>query len=287
MEKIMQTRRLLPVFILAACGANGSDTGSVGGAPERNYATQLQATAPDYARIIASDPFPVPHTGGIEGSGDVPVGAKEVGELWLQRLQTLDVVDGYGMAGKDDDGPIIGFDLRMTAEDFDHWVEENGWEVPSYLRWGFVPPISFPRITEQAQEGVRIWPASEQRTGLQLQSADGGRVFLEDGCFYVQRRGEDAAQLAWFHAETGLDVDDDGYYVLVNRISGQVEGRLGENFTWASSNTIMPGGPSMAEFREACGEGEILGIANPTADAKMNTLYPQIAPDAMPPSGIE
>ncbi|MDE1466517.1 hypothetical protein [Aurantiacibacter sp. D1-12] len=279
---------LLPLVALTACGANNGDTG-VTGPVESGYATQLEAPAPDYARILREAPPQQFDFESLrrEGTGSPPVNAKQVGETWLQRLQALDLVDGYGLSGKDDDTPIASFDLRLTADDFDAWVEENGWEVPPHLRWSFVPPLTMPRVSEAAAEGIRIWPSSEQRTGLQLQAAGGGRIFLRDGCFYVQRRGQDEQQLAWFHTETGLDVDDEGYYVLVNRVSGEVEGRLGEEFIWASPNPITPGGPSMEELREACGDGEVFGVANPSAEAKMNTRYPPSAPDAMPPPGIE
>lgn len=277
---------LLPLVALAACGAGEAPFG--GSTSSGGFATQLEAPAPDYAQIIRDAPLIEPFEGRREASAAAPSNAKSLGQLWLERLQAIDVVDGYGLAGKDENSAIASIDLRMTAGEFDSWVADNGWQVPPHLRWGFVPPMMAPRTSEAATAGIRIWPSSEQRTGLQLQAADGGRIFLRDGCFYLQRRGSETEQLAWFHTETGLDVDAEGYYVLIDRISGQIVGRLGEYMTWAAPNPITPGGPSREELREACGEGEPVSVGNPVSGARMGAMYPaRRAPDAMPPPGIE
>ena len=280
----------LPFLALAACGAGT-------GAPERpeqppdekDFATQLEAPAPDYGAIIRNAPHLSFDDLRREGAGSPPVDARQVGETWLARLETLGVVDGYGRGGKGEDDPISSFSLVMTPADFDAWVERNGWSVPAHLDWSFVPELRNPRVSEAAADGIRIWPASEQRTGMVNEAADGGRIVLRDGCFYLLRQANPADEtLAWFHAETGIDVDEEGYYVLMNRVTGQVAARVGEMVTWAAPNPIRPGGPSLEEFRAACGEGEIATVGNPTSDARMNVMYPQVrAPDSAPPPGIE
>ena len=278
----------LPLLALAACGA---DAVPADGTPPdaRDYATQEEAPPPDYADMQRAPATFTYADLNREGDGSRPADAGALGELWLARLQELDVVDGYGRQGKGESDPISGFDLRMTAEDFDAWVAKNGWQVPPHLGWSFVPSLTHPRVSEAAAPGIRIWPASEARTGLQHEAADSGRIVLRDGCFYLQPLGAAGDEkLAWFHAETGLDRDGEGYYVLVNRVSGEVQGRLGEMFTWAAPNPIMPGGPSMEQFRAACGEGEIATVGNPTAESRMASRYPdRRPPDAMPPPGIE
>lgn len=284
----MRGLMFLPLLALGACGANGMQSNEPD-AVDREYATQLEAPAPDYGAIIRNAPRVDFEDLRREGTGVLPENAKQLGETWLARLNQLGAVDGYGLGGKDEDDPVSSFSLVMTPAGFDAWVEQNGWTVPAYMDWNFVPEMRLPRVSEAAADGIRIWPASEQRTGMLNQAADRGRIVLRDGCFYIQPRGNEADEkLAWFHTETGLDVDDEGYYVLVNRISGQVEARVGEMVTWAAPNPIRPGGPSMDEFRAACGDGEIATVGNPTADNRMNTMYPpQRAPDAMPPPGIQ
>ena len=281
----MRNFALLPLVALAACGAGDVPDASQTPAEPRTYATQAEAPAPDYRALIrAARPVSFDDLR-REATAREPADAKAVGELWLARLNELGVVDGYGLSGKFDDDPISSFNLVMTPGDFDTWVAGNGWRVPRHLSWHFVPDLIAPRVSDAAEQGIRIWPASEQRTGMQNQAADGGRILLRDGCFYLDRQGVET--LAWFHAETGLDMDDEGFYVLVNRMTGQVEGRLGEEFIWAAPNPIRPGGPSLEEFRGACGEGEISTVGNPTSTARMGAMYPPIrAPDAAPPPGI-
>ncbi|KLE35360.1 hypothetical protein AAW00_02630 [Aurantiacibacter luteus] len=251
----------------------------------RRYATQIEAPVPDYRQLIRDMTIVEFSDLRREATARAPADAKAVGEQWLARLNERGVVDGYGLSGKNDDDPISSFSLTLTPADFDAWVRENGWSVPRHIDWNFVPDLVSPRVSDAAAQGIRIWPASEARTGMQNQAADSGRIVLRDGCFYLDRQGVET--LAWFHAETGLDVDGEGFYVLVNRMTGQVEGRLGETFVWAAPNPITPGGPSMEEFRAACGDGEISTVGNPTSTARMDAMYPPVrAPDAAPPPGI-
>lgn len=277
-------RRLtvLPLAALAACGAG--DVPDAGADEPRGYATQVDAPSPDYRALIRAARVPDFADLRREGSGALPADARAIGEQWRARLEARGVLDGYGLSGKDDSDPINYFSITMSPGEFDSWVAENGWRVPRHFNLSFVPELILPRVSDAALPGIRIWPASEARTGMQLQAADSGRITLRDGCFYVTRQGVET--LAWFHAETGLARDAEGFYVLVNRATGDVEGRLGEEFTWAAPNPITPGGPSMEEFRAACGEGEISTVANPTARARIETMYPRTAPDAAPPPGI-
>ncbi|GGD53060.1 hypothetical protein GRI62_05045 [Erythrobacter arachoides] len=273
------------IVMLAACGADAVPQAPEPSQSMRGYATQIEAPAPDY-RAIIRDMQVVDFSGTSRAaSARAPADAGAVGEQWLARLTERGVLDGYGRSGKAESDPVSSISLNMTADDFDAWVAENGWTVPRHIDWNFAPDLVRPRVSEAASGGIRLWPASEARTGLQLQAADSGRILLRDGCFYLDRQGVET--LAWFHAETGLDVDAQGYYVLVNRMTGQVEGRLGETFVWSAPNPITPGGPSMEALRSACGDGEISTVANPTATARMEAMYPQPrAPDAAPPPDI-
>ncbi|MDF1834186.1 MAG: hypothetical protein P1U62_04800 [Alteraurantiacibacter sp. bin_em_oilr2.035] len=285
----MRYLMLLPTLVLAACSAVNEDASNVQ-KNDREYATQLDAPSPDYARLISNaqkiesaeilrDPTAPP-----------PANARELGELWLTRLEERGAVMGHGLDGKGPESAIQSIDTLLTAEDFDAWVAENDWSVPPHLRWSFRLPLIAPQVSESALGGVRLWPASQMRTGWQLEAAFGGKIYLREGCIFMQGQQENASEkLAWFHAETGLDLDAEGYYVLINRTTGQIAARLGEKMTWAGPNAVDVNDPAVVAYREACGGHEIEGVGNPEANERIYQSYPQLrqSPDALPPPGIE
>ena len=277
----------LPLLALAACAA--SDGASVA-APERDFVTQIDVPAPDYPALIAAG-RPDPDAEIVrESAARPPANARAIGALWVERLEERGWLDSYGLGGKEEDAPVSSIDTRLTAQEFEAWLAENDWHAPEHIRWRFAAPLIAPRVSEAAAPGIRLWPASEQRTGLQLQAAAVGQIFLRDGCFFVRNRlGGGSEQLAWFHTETGLDVDAQGYHVLVNRMDGQLMGRLGEVFTWAAPNPILPGGPDPAELIAACGDYPIVSVGNPQTEERLFTVYPQSRqpPDAAPPPDVQ
>jgi hypothetical protein len=132
-----------------------------------------------------------------------------------------------------------------------------------------------PPVSPAARPGIRTWPASQRRTGAQLQALLSGRVVLRDGCFHVQRPDAPEA-LAWFLAETGLDVDAEGYYILVNRMTGETMARVGEEMHWAGPNAVPTDDPGIAALRQACGPGEIASVGNPESAERMVVRYPHL-----------
>src|SRR3546814_17901564 len=90
-----------------------------------------------------------------------------------------------------------------------------------------------PAGSDASHPAIRYWPASPARTGAQLQALHGGRVELRNGCFFVGERGQPVNKLAWFHAETGLDIDNAGYLILRDRVDGTTRARIGEDMSWA------------------------------------------------------
>lgn len=191
---------------------------------------------------------------------------------------------GHGLAGKSTDGPVNMIDVGLTEEEFLRWTNENSWHVPKHIRWSFVPKMTLPRVSDAAMNAIRVWPASVARTGMQHQALYYGRVELRNGCFFVGEFKQPANKLAWFHAEMGLDVDNSGYFVLRNRVSGQTLARLGEAMNW--------GGPASADIdtataralHNACGAGEIYVVGSPEAGERFLTQYPHLrVPRAPPP----
>ena len=271
----------LPLIMLAAC-SNASpgeeENPAAGPSPEPDYATQLDAPSPDYAELIVPrEDYPEPAEIDREDTAPMPPNAKAIGDLWVERLQDRNALMGYGLAGKGPDGPIQSIDTLLTAREFDEWVAENGWTMPRHIRWRFQDELHFPRVSEAAENRIRIWPASEARTGWQLEAALGGKVYMRDGCFYVTALGQsETEELAWFHAETGLDVDDEGYMVLRERSTGEVKARLGEDMTWAGPNYLEQDDPRFAELRKMCGDLPVNGVGNPEANEHMYVRYPHL-----------
>ncbi len=280
-------RTLVIALLCSACspsdpvpGAPATGAPATGEPEPRTFATQTDAPSPDYGPLIAK-PFVLPK-GEMrrEATAPPPPDAKALGALWLERLEAKQALGGYGLGGKSDDAPIAMFDVLMTARDFDAWVAKNGWKVPPHLRFGFQPEMAAPRITPAAEAKVRTWPASRHRTGMQLEALLGGHVYVRDGCFLVTSAGGGGESLAFFHAETGLDVDEEGYLVFINRVTGETMGRLGEEMSWGGPPTAVIDPDQEADLRRTCGEAPIKVVGSPMSSARFNMQYP---PPPLPP----
>jgi hypothetical protein len=251
---------LLLLTLLAACGD-----------PARSPANPVFATQRDVPPI---DPRGAVATAPLTPQGNLlrqrtaamPRDAKAVGDRWIAWLEERGLVGGYGLAGKGPDGPVQSIDVLISAEDFDALVVAEGWgHPPAHIEWRFVSPLVRERISRDAAALVRYWPASTTRTGAQHGALIGGRVVLEDGCFWVEHRDR-PRELAWFHAETGLDRDAEGYLVLVDRVTGRPRGRVGEHMVAAGPNSA-PDAAALAALRNACGGGDVFNIGNPQSQA--------------------
>ncbi len=272
-------RIVLPLLAMCA-GCSGADAPPP--VPEREYATQLEAPTPDYKALLAQ-----PRSGGdFEYSRDrtapLPKDAKAIGERWKARLEERSALLGYGLAGKGPDGPIDMIDTGLTAEEFDTWAAENGWEVPGHIRWSFVPAMALPSVSESAKDKIRVWPAATSRTGMQLEALLSGEVYLRDGCFYVTPFGGDE-HLAFFHAEVGVDVDDEGYLYLRERVGGQYLGRPGEDMSWGGPASADQDADTVAALRAECGEGKIFVVGSPESSERFFTRYPHTRNPSPPP----
>lgn len=277
-------RTLLPILALcAACSPVGADAEPVPAATATaDYATQLTAPAPDYAKLIARPPIMPKGEMRREGSGPLPADAKAIGQVWLERLKAKNALGGYGLAGKGTDGPVNMIDTLLTAREFDAWVKQNGWSAPRYLDWGFQPELIAPAVSERAAPAVRLWTQSETRTGIQLEALLGGRVVMKDGCLWFQQPGE-PDRIAWLHAETGLDRDPEGYLIFVNRVTGETMARLGEEMTWAGPNPVSIPEWKVRDIQQACGKAELFAVGNPESAERMMTQHPHLRQPMNPP----
>ena len=242
------------------------------------FASQTDAPAPDYVRLNAQ-----PRLKGEEyvqrDRGIMPAFDPDEGQRWVDRLDAAKANLGYGRAGKGPDGPINFIDVGMTESEFDSWAARNGWTVPSHITFTFQPAMNLPPVSDRARDGIRLWPASSARTGAQLEALLSGRVELRDGCFWT---GDD--ELAFFHAEIGLDRDAEGYFILVDRVSGQTRARVGEDMVWGGPPSAYIGPQAEKELRAACGEASIVVVGSPESEARFLTQHPHLRNPAPPPS---
>ncbi|MXO72419.1 hypothetical protein GRI99_12350 [Altererythrobacter buctensis] len=247
-------------------------------------ATQEIAPAPDYAPLILS-PRQLHSTDEIvrHASGPPPADAAAVGDLWVRRLEQRGALMGSGRSGKGEGDPVSMIDTLLTARQFDAWAQENGWTVPRHIIWRFQQELHHPALPPQLAGAVHLWPASTRRTGWQLEAAFTGRVFLRNGCVYVSSPGQQGEALAWFHAETGLGRDGDGYFTLVNRVTGETMARLGEEMQWAGPNAIDQEQPQVQALQAACGDLPVVSVGNPEALERIFVRYPHLRTLQIPP----
>lgn len=189
---------------------------------------------------------------------------------WTQRFEAHRLTGGWGT---DETHGIAEIIMVVTEEEYRAIAQREGWEaVPDAIKLEFARPLPFASVQEQARPFVRIFAQADRSTGIQLTAAGSGHIFLRDGCILVGA-GKQPPRLAFFHRETGLGIDEQGYLVLINRATGEPAGRLGEDFTWAGPNAVVESWPAVRELRARCGHGEILNVGNPESTAAFEARW--------------
>ena len=275
-------RYLLPLAgMLVACAPQQDDSST---APaDRDYATQVDAPTPDYATLTRQTRLEGEGYVRRNATGPMPPDAKAVGQSWFERLEAENLLLGAGFDGKGPGGAVTHLDVGMTESEFRSWTTQNGWSVPAHISWSFVPAMNLPAVSKAAREGIRIWPASSARTGAQNEALLAGRVELRDGCFWATEGDGEADKLAFFHAEIGLDRDDEGYYILVDRVGGQTRARLGEAMSWGGPPSAYISPEAERKLRAACGEAPILVVGSPESSERFLTNSPHLRNPVVPP----
>ena len=273
----------LPMLLCAACAPAGDSRENAVSSSPRSYATQERAPSPNYQALLSQPTLPFREAAERKVTSLQPADAKVVGDRWLARLKERGALLGYGLGGKSPDGPVMAINTGLTKDEFDSWVRQNGWDVPGHIRWSFVPALNLSPVSDAAKDAIRFWPASTARTGAQHQALLAGRVYLRDGCFFVSGRREAVDKLAWFHAEVGFDVDDEGYFVLRDRLGGQILTRLGEDMNWGGPPSAVIDPKAEQALHEACGPGDITVVGSPEARERFVTQYPHMREPRVPP----
>jgi hypothetical protein len=278
-------RLLIPLLLCPACSLAGDTTEKVKERPKNAYATQTKALVPNYSKLLRQPSLAIKGRLYREPKARLPRDAKAVGDAWIARLRARGALLGAGLAGKSPDGPVILIDNGLTETQFVSWAASKQWQIPAHIRWGFVSELNLARVSTAAKAAIRIWPASFARTGIQNEALLSGRVELRDGCFFVGSFGQAVDKLAWFHAEIGLDKDNDGYFVLRDRVSGQSLARLGEEMVWSGPPSAVVDVATKRALQAACGNHEIMIVGSPESRERFVTQHPHLGtpqPSAAP-----
>jgi hypothetical protein len=186
---------------------------------------------------------------------------------WTQRFEAHRLTGGWGTDETHGTAEVL---MVVTQDEYRAIAAREGWEpLPDAIKLEFAKPLPFPSVDEKARPFVRVFAQADRSTGIQLLGAGSGRIYLSDGCIYVGA-GKQPPRLAYFHRETGVGIEGQGYLALINRSTGKPAGRLGEDFTWAGPNAVEESWTGVRELRARCGAAEILNVGNPESSAGFN-----------------
>ncbi len=187
-------------------------------------------------------------------------------ELTLLAKRRLERFAEHKFAGGWGSDPTYGtaeIMMNVTEEEYRDIAEREGWgPVPEAIVLGFAGGLKHPSIEERARPFVQTFAQNSRGTTIQLEAGFSGRITMRGGCLYS---GE---ALAYFHRETGIGIDEQGFLALTDRRTGKSKGRIGEWFSWAGPNNISDEMPMVRELRQRCGDAPIENVGNPESAAQ-------------------
>lgn len=181
-------------------------------------------------------------------------------EPWLDRFAAHKIADGWG---SDATYGIADIMLNVTEEEYRVIAAREGWgPVPEPVVLRFSGVLDHPSVGERARPLVRIFAQNSRSTTIQPEAGFYGRITMLDGCLYT------GDALAYFHRETGIGIDEQGYLALTDRRTGKSKGRIGEWFAWAGPNSISEDMAMVRELRQRCGDARLQNVGNPESAAQ-------------------
>jgi hypothetical protein len=186
---------------------------------------------------------------------------RALAQPWAERFMTRKLVDGWGTDSTFGTAEMM---MNVTEEEYREIAAREGWAAPPdavVLR--FSAPLNHPSMAEQARPFVRLFSQNNRSTTIQLEAGFTGRITMRDGCLYSGKA------LAYFHRETGIGTDEQGYLALTDRRTGKSKGRIGDWFSWAGPNPISEDMPMVRELRQRCGNAPITNVGNPESAAQL------------------
>jgi hypothetical protein len=194
-----------------------------------------------------------------------------IAKPWTDRFQPHRLADGWGM---DDTWGTVDIMMDVTEEEYRSIAAREGWgPVPAPIKLSFARSLPTPTVDARVRTIVRIFAQNDRSTGMQLEAAQSGKIFMKDGCAYVSFVNNPTPSLAYFHRETGVGLDDQGYLALIDRATGKAKGRFGETFTWAGPNSVKEDWPMVKELRAQCGDAPLFNVGNPESRNVFKTRY--------------
>jgi hypothetical protein len=174
---------------------------------------------------------------------------------WVERFVARKLMDGWGT-----DATLGAAEMMMnvTAEEYGEIAARERWgPVPDGVVLRFSQPLDHPSVDDRVKPLVRIFAQNSRGTVVQPEAGFFGRITMRDGCLYHGKA------LAYFHRETGIGVDEQGYLALTDRRTGKSKGRVGEWFSWAGPNQVSEDMAMVRELRQRCGNAPIDNVGNP------------------------
>ena len=189
---------------------------------------------------------------------------------WADRFTRLGMIGGYG---SDATYGTAEFMMSVTEDEYREIAAREGWgPVPEPIKLGFARGLAIPAVDPRAAPFIRAFANDTRATTIQLTAGFSGKIIIKDGCLRtVTHDGQQP--LAYFHKETGIGLDDQGYVALIDRRTGKPTGRIGEMFSWGGPNSFRPDMPGLDELKARCGEGPVAHVGNPESKAAFDTRY--------------
>ncbi|HEY0165166.1 MAG TPA: hypothetical protein VGB39_07310 [Sphingomicrobium sp.] len=179
---------------------------------------------------------------------------------WIDRFVARKLAAGRGIDATYGVAEIM---LNVTEEEYREIAARELWgPVPDAVVLQFSAPLHHASVDERAKPFLRIFAQNSRSTTRQPEAGFLGRITMRDGCLYSGKA------LAYFHRETGIGIDDQGYLALTDRRTGKNKGRIGEWFTWAGPNRFSEDMPMVRELRQRCGNAPIDHVGNPQSAAQ-------------------
>lgn len=182
----------------------------------------------------------------------------------LERFGKAGIMGAHGRDGTDG---TANFMMTVTEAEYRVLAGREGWgPVPDAIKLGFARQLSIPPIDLRAAPFFRSFANDTRPTMIQPERGSSGRIILRDGCLRLTDK-QGKGSLAYFHHETGVGVDAQGYLSLIDRPTGRPSGRIGEVFAWSGPNSLRDNMPGLAELKARCGGAAVAHVGNPESEA--------------------
>ncbi|MBH5323543.1 hypothetical protein [Aurantiacibacter sediminis] len=204
-----------------------------------------------------SNPLFVPRDGGV-----TPENAQALADIWIERSREYPVIQLIGTSSV---GGDVELGIGIEEAEFRALAAQEGWELGPDLTMTFASARPAAFSIPEAEQWVRFFPRENIAPSIRLTAISTGTITLEDGCFRVRVRNGETA-LALFGYDNQLGVDEQGYLTISRTGEDAIERyRIGEPGAWGGPAEVREDSADVVTLREACGDGEIWNVADPTS----------------------